>query len=1019
MRRYERGAEPRRSAAHASYVLSAQGVARRSREENRLLQAMASAGTGIWEWDTATDRLHLSEALAFMFFGVAQDLADVPLQTVMEAVDESDRARLQETLRTALEQHTEYEIECRLAGADGAEQRWFVARGCPEYDAQGRPCRVLGTATDITQRMQAQIRLKASEERLRTLVESTTQMLWMADPAGGLTEVSAAFKRIAGLDPERALASNWIELVRPDFRERTLASWRQALATGVTYDAEFPVRVADGSYRFFRAQAAALRNPGGRIREWVGTLTDIDAQKRAEDALQASEQKLESILDSMTEVVWSLSASTGRLTYLGPAVEELTGVAAAELMRNPGLWGRLVHPADRAIADPRLEKLRTAGALDVEYRIVRPDGEERWVQSRGKAIYDGAGRLVRMDGIVKDITRRKAQEQRLVRLNRVHAVLSGINALIVRAGSREQLFQEACRIAVEQGGFRLAWIGVVIGDEVRPVAVRGEDHGYVDENIRISLSGRDPRGNGPAADALRALRTRVCNDIAADAQMRPWRDAALRRGLRSVAVFPLVVHDALAGSIGLYAGETGFFDEDELRLLSELAGDIAFAMESLAHRQELEYLAYYDSLTGLANRRMFAERLNRLMPAARENGDGAAAVLVDLAHFKTVNDTLGMAAGDELLKMVARRLVRLAGGRHNVARLGSDRFAVAVPGVRSQADLAPLLRERPWNMLNRPYRLRGQSLHVPARAGIALFPQDAADADTLIQNAEAALKKAKASGERYLLYAQEMSAGLKQKLHAETRLRRAVDEQEFVLHYQPRVDLRDGAICGVEALLRWRCPQRGLVAPGDFIGDLEETGLIVEAGRWVLQRAAADYRRWVAQGLPAPRIAVNVSAVQLRQPDFVECLRGIACEPGAAAAGLELEVTESMLMQDIERKIVQLREVREMGIPVAIDDFGTGYSSLSYLSRLPISTIKVDRSFVETLTTSPDTMGIVSTIISLAHSMSLRVVAEGVETNEQLKFLRLLRCDEMQGYLFSKPLPEAQLAEMLRQGARP
>jgi EAL domain-containing protein (putative c-di-GMP-specific phosphodiesterase class I) len=328
---------------------------------------------------------------------------------------------------------------------------------------------------------------------------------------------------------------------------------------------------------------------------------------------------------------------------------------------------------------------------------------------------------------------------------------------------------------------------------------------------------------------------------------------------------------------------------------------------------------------------------------------------------------------------------------------------------------SPLLLDQRFDAaLERVFAVDGQEVHVSVRVGVALFPADGDSAETLLRNAEAALKRAKALGERRLFYSEEMSRVLREKLDLGNRLRRALQQGEFVLFYQPKLDVRQGSICGAEALIRWRSPELGLVPPNCFVPMLEESGLIVEAGRWALRQAVRDRREWMAQGLPAPRIAVNVSPLQLRRPDFVDMLKDALAEGGAA--GIDLEITESALMSDVEEHLDKLRAARGMGLSIAIDDFGTGYSSLAYLTRLPVDAIKIDRSFIMRMTDAADTMNIVATIVSLAHTMKLKVIAEGVETAEQLRFLRLLRCDQMQGFLFSPGLAPAQFAELLKSG---
>jgi diguanylate cyclase (GGDEF)-like protein len=447
--------------------------------------------------------------------------------------------------------------------------------------------------------------------------------------------------------------------------------------------------------------------------------------------------------------------------------------------------------------------------------------------------------------------------------------------------------------------------------------------------------------------------------------------------------------------------------------LVELTGDISFAMDYIEKDERLSYLAYYDLLTGLPNRALVSDRLNQLLhrPGYAVQESVLAVSVIDLDRFRTVNDTLGRHVGDTLLTLVADRLKNALPDAHGVARLHSDCFVAVVADVKSAADVAHILEEHVLDCMNRPFSVEGEELRITATAGIALFPGDGADADTLFRNAEIALRRAKVSGDRYLFYASQMNSRIGQRLSLETKLRRAVEQERFVLHYQPKVDLGSGRICGLEALIRWDDPDTGLVHPTTFVPILEELGLILPVGRWVIEKAAADYAQWVLQGLRPPRIAVNVSAIQFRRKDFVEDMAHAA--ENEQDRGLDLEITESVIMDDVELAILQLRALKEMGIGIAVDDFGTGYCSLSYIAKLPVDLLKIDQSFIANLASSADNMSIVFSIISLAHSLKLKVCAEGVETEEHAKLLRLIRCDEVQGYLFSRPVPAENIVAML------
>ncbi|MDP1538354.1 MAG: EAL domain-containing protein [Burkholderiales bacterium] len=594
--------------------------------------------------------------------------------------------------------------------------------------------------------------------------------------------------------------------------------------------------------------------------------------------------------------------------------------------------------------------------------------------------------------------------EKIARLSRIQAVMSGINAAIVRAQDRQELFNETCRVAVEQGNFGSAWVGVLDSSthEAVQVACAGRDLCPDGVQVRIDVA----TGLGVASRAIREKRVVFDNDIAAPSSARGERRAlAIRAGFHSMIALPFVIDDVVVGHLSLYAKEPDFFNEDELQLLTELAGNLSFALQSIDKRKKLEYLSYYDELTGLANRNLLLDRVALYLRSAASGGHQLALLMIDLERFKNINDSLGRATGDALLQQVAEWLKHAAGGTNLVARLDADHFAVIMPAVKPGDNLPRLIEQSMAAIQAHPFRLNAAVFRIAVKVGVALFPDDGAEAETLFRNAEAALKTAKASGERYLLHTQTMTAAVAGKLTLENQLRQALDNDEFVLHYQPKVNLASGQVTSAEALIRWNDPRTGLVPPGRFIPVLEDTGLIFEVGRWAIKQAIADYLRWRASGLNALRVAVNVSPLQLRRHDFItEIRQAISIDPHAAA-GLEIEITESLIMENIEYNIASLQAIRNLGVTIAIDDFGTGFSSLSYLAKLPVDTLKIDRSFVLDITVGPEGLALVSTIIKLAHALKLKVVAEGVETEEQSRLLLLLECDEMQGFIFSKPVP--------------
>ena len=458
----------------------------------------------------------------------------------------------------------------------------------------------------------------------------------------------------------------------------------------------------------------------------------------------------------------------------------------------------------------------------------------------------------------------RLQEEKLARLSRIRTVLSGINAALMRMHDRSKLFDEVCHIAVEHGRFRMAWIGMTEPGALytRPEAWAGHEGGYLAEVGQAVRERPDSEGAGKLV--LLSGEPLVINRIESDPRVL-YKKEALARGYGSLVLLPLRVGDQVAGLVGLYASETDFFTEEEMKLLMEMSGDVSFGLDYLAKQARLDYLAYYDALTGLPNRSLFVDRVNQQVSAAKQDRRILAVVQFELERLRSVYDSLGNAAGDSLLKMAAARLAGAIAEPDLVARVGTNGFAVALVTMKEESDAVHILKRKVVALFDEPFAVAGTELRITARAGIALFPNDAADADTLLANAGAALKNAKASAEPHLFYTAQMNARVAGKLFLENKLARALEKGEFRLLYQPKVSLATGRISGMEGLLRWNDPETGSVSPLLFIPLLEETGLILEVGKWVIGQALEDYRRWQAAGLAPPRIAVNVSPLQLWQ----------------------------------------------------------------------------------------------------------------------------------------------------------
>jgi diguanylate cyclase (GGDEF)-like protein/PAS domain S-box-containing protein len=834
-------------------------------------------------------------------------------------------------------------------------------------------------------------------------------------PDGNFESWSETLPTLMRISPARMPTNTreWLDLMPAGDRENLRAVIIKAGETGLRAQIEYRLQRGDGALVCIRHVIEPLRslNEATAPGRWFNTLQDVTVQRDIEEAVRKSEQRFRDMAENIREVFWLTDPAKNEILYVSPAYEEIWGRSAKAVYATPAEWIDAIHPEDRNAVRQAAHK-QAGGDYDLEYRITRPDGSIRWIRDRAFPVLDGDRNVVRIAGVAADITERKEAEEKIKRLNRVYAVLSGINMLIVRTRDRNELYNEACRIAVDHGGFVMAWIGIVDREAglVKPMASAGDVRDFFDSAPLAVLEGK-PGGHGLVGRAIREMKPVISQDAGKDPQ-RLMKKQLAERGINSLAVLPLIIGGEAIGVLALYAAEPGVFDEAEMRLLLELVGDIAFGLEHIQKSEKIDYLAYYDEVTGLANRTLFLERVGQKLLAAGASHRKVAVFALDIQRFQAVNDALGRPAGDSLLKQIAERLRAAGNAETQVARFGGEHFFIMSPEAQTEQELARLIHTRFIECFDVPFRLGGSEVTVSAKVGVAVFPGDGADAETLARNAVAALEKAKGSGESYLFYTQEMTTRVAENLAMENKLRQAIENEEFVLHYQPKVDLGSRSIVGVEALIRWQSPALGLVPPLKFIPLLEETGLILQVGAWALKRAALAHRGWVEEGLAAPRVAVNVSQIQLRRRDFVDVVEA-ALREGLAPTGIDLEITESLIMEDMRGNVEKLKQLRALGIRIAIDDFGTGYSSLAYLAKLPVSTLKIDRTFISTMLDDPDSATLVQTMISLAHSLRLKVVAEGVETEDQAKMLRLLRCDEMQGYLFSKPLPLEAITALL------
>ncbi len=621
---------------------------------------------------------------------------------------------------------------------------------------------------------------------------------------------------------------------------------------------------------------------------------------------------------------------------------------------------------------------------------------------------------------------RHEQEVRIALLERSAVLHAACNQALAGSASEEAMLAAFCSGLVDAGGYKVAWIGYARQDadhSIELAAHAGSDRDFI-ESLHLSW-GQDLRRHAACGGAILLKKPQVVRDMADTPAFATWRGALLMRNLVSCIAVPLLSGGEVLGVLTVYAGDASPCNDEEVALLQEISHALATGLEryrELAARQRAEQLlerrANYDELTGLPNRATLEEKLEQMATAAQASGKRLAALYVDLDRFKEVNDNLGYKVGDTMLAEVAQLLEREAGEGNLVARPGNDEFVVLLQDLEAGADAATVAAAIVAR-LGEPLPSGPAQVRPLASIGIGVFPDDGADATALLRLADLAMQDAKGQGgNTFRYYAPAMNARMAARFAMEADLRQALEKGELLMHYQPQVSLVNGAITGAEALLRWRHPTRGMVAPNEFIRLAEETGLVLPLGEWAIGHVCAQLARWRTAGLAVPTVAINLSARQFHQPGLVEVVRKALTANGLTARMLELEMTESAVMHDVEAAVAILRQLEQMGVGVTLDDFGTGYSSLSYLKRFPISHLKIDRSFVRDVTTSPDDAAICNAVISLAHSLHITVIAEGVETEGQMQYLRRRQCDQMQGSHFSKALSGDAFAQLLTDGKR-
>ncbi len=838
-----------------------------------------------------------------------------------------------------------------------------------------------------------------------------------------------------------------------------------------------------------------------------------------------------------------LSVEDFHLVQFNEAFRELTGYSSDALSGKR--WPSLLHLEDvaRNIHELGEIALGIQDGLSREIRLINKGGHVLQVLMNVNCEKLASGGSRHFLVTLQDVTVQKQNEASMLRLRRLYVASSQCSHAVVRSADETALFQEVCRIAVEFGGMKVAWIGMIEAGtgQINPVMSYGDDERYLDRVV-ISFNENDPFGSGPSGIAVREGHPVYCHDAEKDTMTEPWRELACQAGWKSVLSLPLYKNGKAIGVFVVYADKAHTIDHEHRTLLVKMAEDISFSLRNFdrekarnqaerqlkigfnvfehsmegfvftdsenkiilanpaftkitgfeneevigkspsilssgnqqsdfysdmwsainqtgywqgeilnrkkdgslylqwlavsrildddgnvenyvgifrditqykANEERMNWLAHFDSLTGLPNRTLLNDRCAHAISMTKRSGQRLALMFLDLDNFKHINESLGYHIGDKLLSMMSKRLTNTLREQDTVSRLGGDDFVAVLPGTDMEG--AARIAEKLLGIAMAPYRIGQHELTLTASIGIAMFPENGSDLESLSRCADAAMYNAKHDGRNtYRFFTREMQAQAFRKLQIGNALRRATERQQFELNYQPQLSLKEDEIVGAEVLLRWRHPEFGMISPAEFIPIAESNGLILSMGEWVLRTAARQMKKWLDDGIGIKRLAINLSAIQLRQHQLTDIVMQILQEEGVAPEHIELELTETAAMEDPQTAFTVMDNMHKNGIRVSVDDFGTGYSSLAQLKRFKVYKLKIDRVFIRDLEYSADDREIVAAIIKLGASLGLKTIAEGVETQEQVDFLRRHECHEIQGYFLGKPVSASEFEIFMR-----
>lgn len=820
------------------------------------------------------------------------------------------------------------------------------------------------------ERMQVYEELGESHRALSTLLGNLSGMAYRCrnDKDWTLEFASDGCLDLTGYAPEDFVNHrriSYAELIHPEDRDSVWNDVQDALHAKRPFQLVYRITTANGEIKWVWEQGRGVVSPDGELLALEGFIADITERKRTDEALRESEARFHSVVETALNVIIVLSPDHLILEFnpeaervYGRRREEVLGKNYFELFLPRELWQRIDDDLKRVLAGKE-----TRG---FENTIRAADGSKRIMIWNVSRMDDAGGQAIGVVAIGSDVTERKRGEEIAARLGRV--LDSSSNEIYVFDAATLKFVQ------VNEGTRRNLGYSMEELAEMTPVDLKPE---YTHEKFEALVA---------------PLKHREIDTLTFETVHRR----------KDGSFYPVEVRLQLS-----HAETPPVF----VAVITDIT-------ERAQAQERLQYLAHHDSLTGLPNRALFLERLDHALTRARWTNRPLAILFLDLDRFKNINDTLGHDIGDSALRVTSERLISCVREGDTVARFGGDEFTVLLEDMANTDDV-PAIAQKIIDILSRPFVVENREFVITASIGISLYPNDGDDSLRLLRNADTAMYRAKDQGRnKHQFYSSEMSAKALEKFTLESSLRHALDRGEFLLYYQPQVNLSTGQVTGAEALLRWQHPELGLILPTQFIPVAEETGLMKAIDEWVLHTACAQAKAWQSAGIPSISMIVNLSGRSFNEARLAEVISRALRQTGLAPEMLELEITESVLMQNAPTTVEMLEELNRMGLTLAIDDFGTGYSSLSYLKRFSIDTLKIDQSFVRDVTTDADDASIVTAIIAMGQGLQLKVIAEGVETPGQLDFLRHHDCDGMQGFLFSRPQPEADITRLLQSGKK-